>query len=148
VLVAGAVPGSRFSAEHAYRVAAVEERAGLRALDALVRGRLLREMEEGGYAFTHDLVQATVYQEAGEARRRLNHRRVLAVLEEEGAPATDLARHALAAGLRAPAVRHSVAAGEAAPAVLVVRDALGHYERARAAAEATGPDPTRAGPVA
>jgi hypothetical protein len=45
VLVAGAVLDSRFSAEHAYRVAAVEERAGLRALDARVRGRLLREME-------------------------------------------------------------------------------------------------------
>src|SRR2546423_10128517 len=105
VLRAGAVLGSRFSAEHAYRVAAVEERAGLRALDALVRGRLLRE--EGGYAFTHDLVQATVYQEAGEARRRLYHRRALAVLEAEGAPAAELARHALAAGLHAPAVRHS-----------------------------------------
>jgi DNA-binding SARP family transcriptional activator/tetratricopeptide (TPR) repeat protein len=140
VLVAGAVLGSRFSAEHAYRVAAVEERAGLRALDALVRGRLLREMEEGGYAFTHDLIQATVYQEAGEARRRLYHRRVLAVLEAEGAPAAELARHALAARLLAPAVRHSVVAGEAALEVLAVRDALAHFERARRLVAVAGPD--------
>lgn len=94
VLAAGAVLGGRFRAQDAFRVAAVQDRAGLRAMDALVRGRLLRETEEGTYLFGHDLVQATVYQEAGEARRRLYYRQALAVLEKEGAPAVDLARQA------------------------------------------------------
>ena len=140
VLTAAAVLGGRFSAECAIQVAAVEERAGLRALEALVRWLLLQERQEGGCAFVHDLVQAAVYREAGETRRRLYHRRALAVLEGVGAQAAELARHALAAGLLAAGVSYSVAAGDAALALLDVRDALGHYERARALTAAAAPE--------
>ena len=67
----------------------------------------------------------------GHARRRLLHRRAFEVLEEGGAPAAQLARHALAGGLAEQAFRYGVAAGDAAVEVFSVKDAIEHYERAR-----------------
>ena len=68
----------------------------------------------------------------GQARRRVLHRRALEVLEEEGgAPAPQLARHALAGGIAEPAFRYSMAAGDQAMEVFAAHDAIEHYERAR-----------------
>ena len=53
------------------------------------------------------------------------------MLEEGGAPAAQLARHALAGGLAEQAFRYGVAAGDAAVEVFSVKDAIEHYERAR-----------------
>jgi hypothetical protein len=53
------------------------------------------------------------------------------LLEAQAAPAAELAHHALAAGRPDAAFRHSLAAGDAAIGLFAVRDALGHYERAR-----------------
>jgi hypothetical protein len=83
------------------------------------------------YAFGHDLVREVVYQDAGAARRAALHRRALAALESEGAPAAELARHALAAGAVEAALRHSIQAGDASLAVFAVPDGLAHDERAR-----------------
>ena len=47
--------------------------------------------------FAHDLVRAVVYTEAGDARRRLFHRRAGALLERTTAAPTELARQALGA---------------------------------------------------
>src|SRR5439155_10981287 len=81
VLAAGTVLGGPFRAERVLRVAAVEERRGERALDHLVRGRLLREVAgTGAYTVGHDLVREVLYAELGEARRRRLHRRALAVV--------------------------------------------------------------------
>ncbi|MGH3145196.1 MAG: tetratricopeptide repeat protein, partial [Rubrobacter sp.] len=71
------------------------------------------------------------YTEMGHARRRLLHRRAFEVLEEGGAPAARLARHALAGSFAESAFRYSVAAGDAAMEVFAARDAIEHYERAR-----------------
>ena len=138
---AGAVLVRGFDFESVVDVAGLGVEEGLRGLDELIERRLVRE-EAGGrereslihpgatYSFTHEKIRQVAYTEMGHARRRLFHRRALEVLEEGGAPAAQLARHALAGGLLEQAFRYSVA-GDAAVEVFSVRDAIDHYERAR-----------------
>jgi DNA-binding SARP family transcriptional activator len=141
LLVAGAMLATRFTFDQLWRVAEIPERDALDALDVLVRARVLREEgEEGWYAFTHATVQTLVSAEAGAARRQVAQRRVLAVLEQLGAPATDLADRALAAGLPEQGIAYGVAAGDAALGQRAVREAIAHYERARGQVDAGGPD--------
>jgi DNA-binding SARP family transcriptional activator len=122
LLAAATVLGGAFSAERVVRIAGITERSGERALDHLVRRRLLRDVPEmGAYTVSHDLVREVLYTALGPARRRGLHRRALAVLEAAGAPAGELARHAVAAGPRE---------------VLAVRDALAHDARVRTPVEA------------
>jgi tetratricopeptide (TPR) repeat protein len=59
------------------------------------------------------------------------HRRAFEVLKESGAPAAQLARHALLGGLAEQSFGYSVAAGDDAVEVFAARDAIEHYERAR-----------------
>ena len=129
LLAAGAVLGRRFSFRQLLVIAGLEEGAGLAGLDLAIRGRLLREGAVG-YSFGHDLVREVVYEEAGAARRAVLHGRALALLEGDAAPAAELARHALAAGLLERAVRHSLAAGNQALAVFAATDAITMYEQA------------------
>lgn len=75
-----------FTAEAVCRVARVDELAGLRALDRLVRARVLRERSDGRYAFHHRFVRASVFTEAGEARRRAYVLRAIEVLGQASAP--------------------------------------------------------------
>jgi hypothetical protein len=132
LLVAAAVIGTRFTFEHLCQVAELPEGTALDALDVLVRARVLREEnQEGWYTFSHDTIQATVYAAAGAARRRIFHRRALAMLAQRGTPAADLADQALAAGLHEQSVLYRVAAGDAALEARAVQDAIAHYERAR-----------------
>jgi DNA-binding SARP family transcriptional activator len=134
LLAAGAVLGQGCRFAHLCAVAALDESAGLAALDDLLAAELLRESgsgeQPGCYFFTHDKIRAVVYAEAGAARRRLFHQRAYTALAAT-APAATLAHHAAEAGLAAAAVGHSLAAGDAALAVFAVRDALTHYQRAR-----------------
>jgi hypothetical protein len=67
---------------------------------------------------------------AGEARRRIFHRRAFALLRGSGAPPAELARHAPAAGLGEPAFGHGPAAGQVAPTVFTMRDAIADDESA------------------
>ena len=153
LLAAGAVLGDGFGFELARRVVGLEENEGLSALDEALRGRLLRESrlrrggEYGGYSFVHDKIRDVVYTDAGEARRRVYHRRALEALEGEGAPAAELARHAHAARTTEAAFRHSVAAAEEALAVFAVEDARVHLGRARSLleGEASGGETSRLG---
>lgn len=130
LLTAGAVLGEGFSFEHLHRVAQIGEGEALRALDEALGTHLLREAGMG-YGFAHDKIGEVVYTEAGDARRRVFHRRALTILEEEDAPPAALARHAFAARLAGPAFRHSIAAGDGAMELFAARDAISHYERAR-----------------
>jgi tetratricopeptide (TPR) repeat protein len=82
-------------------------------------------------------LRAVAYEEAGEARRRIFHRRALETLGEDAAPA-ERAHHALAAGLPEEALRHNLAAGDAAMRVLAARNAIAHYSTAIALAERLG----------
>jgi DNA-binding SARP family transcriptional activator/tetratricopeptide (TPR) repeat protein len=143
LLRAGAVLERGFGFESVVRVAGQGEAEGLRGLDELIGCRLLLEEAGGGeveepllyaettYSFSHEKIRQVAYTEAGRARRRVLHRRAFEVLEEGGAPAAQLARHALAGGLAEQAFGYSVAAGDRAMEVFAVRDAIVHYERAR-----------------
>jgi DNA-binding SARP family transcriptional activator/tetratricopeptide (TPR) repeat protein len=143
LLRAGAVLERGFGFESMVRMAGLGESEGLRGLDELIERRLLLEEATGReeveeplaytgttYSFSHEKIRQVAYTEAGHARRRVLHRRAFEVLEEGGAPAAQLARHALAGGLAEQAFGYSVAAGNQAVEVLAVRDALKHYQRA------------------
>lgn len=143
MLTAGAVIGGDFGFESLLVVAGRGEALGLSALDGLVSARLLEESgtpSGGTYSFTHDKIRDVVYTEAGEARREVFHRRALEYLEDRGAPAAELARHALAAGLRQEASRRLLEAAEDAMAVFAAGDAVGYYERAQELLEDPPPD--------
>lgn len=135
LLTAGAVLDLKFMFEHLCAVSGVTEDAGLPALDELVSGRLLLEAPIVGaasvYLFSHNMIRGVVYTEAGDARRRLFHRRALEALETAREPAAVLAHHALAAGLTEVAFRHSVAAGQEALRLLATNEAIAHFETAR-----------------
>jgi DNA-binding SARP family transcriptional activator/tetratricopeptide (TPR) repeat protein len=142
LLVAGAVLGQGFTFEQLCQVAELREDEALTAIDEVLRTHLLREAVRpasataGGYLFSHDKIREVVYAAAGDARRRVFHRRALATLA--GAPAAQLVRHALAAGLDEPAVQLGRAAGDEAMRMLTARDAITHYGRAIETAERLG----------
>ena len=154
LLAAGAVLDHDFTFEHLCQVAGLEEQEGLSALDEALRsGQFVegRGLERVGaraqrsetqrqvssqsfvssYNFTHEKIRDVVYTEAGDARRRIFHRRALNILEAAAAPPATLAHHAREAGLVEPTIRFSVAAGDAAMQLFVVRDAIAQYEQAR-----------------
>lgn len=81
LLAAGSVLDEWFNAETVCGVAHVEEPEGLQALERLVRADVLRERDDGLYAFRHELVRAAVRAEFGEARRRVYHLRALEMRE-------------------------------------------------------------------
>jgi DNA-binding SARP family transcriptional activator len=151
LLTAAAVLGQGFGFDLLGHVSHLSDDDALAALDAVVRARLLRETGDGEagstsdqgrsrYVFAHDKIRDVVYAEAGDARRSVFHRRALDALEAAGAPAAELARHALASGQDEPALQYSVAAGDAAIRLLAARDAAAHYARAIALAERLGRD--------
>lgn len=134
LLAAAAVLGQAFSYRQLCHVSAVDPDEGLAALDELLATHLLVEAEAGDrrpYLFAHDKIRDVVYTEAGDARRRLFHKRAHALLSETGAPAAQMAHHAVAAGLAGPAFTQTLAAGDAAMDLFAVRDAVDQYERAR-----------------
>jgi DNA-binding SARP family transcriptional activator len=142
LLAAASVLGQGFTFELLCNVGRLTEDEALPALDSVVRSNLLHEIGQserqsggGQYIFAHDKIRDVVYSEAGEARRRVFHRRAIEALQTGGAPAAELARHALAGGLDEPALRFSIAAGDDAMRLLAARDAAVHYERAITLAE-------------
>jgi tetratricopeptide (TPR) repeat protein len=136
LLAAGSVLGQEFTFDQLCRVAGLNEDDALVAMDEVLRVHLLREAgtsdgrsTAGAYFFAHDKVRDVVYSDAGDARRRVFHRRALATLDGT-VPAAQLAHHAMAAGLDAPAVHFGRAAGDEAVQLLAARDAIVHFERA------------------
>jgi predicted ATPase len=112
----------------------VTEDLALPALDELISGRLLIEPAQPGvisaYTFTNDMLRDVVYTEAGDARRRLYHRRALEVLEAAKASAAVLAHHAVCAGLPQAIFHHSLTAGREALRIYALREAIIHFEHA------------------
>jgi DNA-binding SARP family transcriptional activator len=134
LLAAGAVLELRLTFERLCAVSNVAEDAGLPALDELVSGQLLLEVAQRGtastYTFTHNMIRDVVYTEAGDARRRLFHRRALDLLEASGDSAAVLAYHAVAAGLAEVAFHYSLSAGQEALRLSAVNEAKAHLEKA------------------
>jgi DNA-binding SARP family transcriptional activator len=135
LLAGGAVLERQITFEHLCAISNVSEDLALPALDELISSRLLLEAAQPGvasaYAFANDMLSNVVYTEAGDARRRLFHRRALEVLEAAGDSAAVLAHHALAAGLAQAAFHHSLAAGREALRLSAVSEAIVHLERTR-----------------
>jgi predicted ATPase len=135
LLTAGAILEQPLRFDRLCAIANLPEDAGLPALDELVSSQLLLEPAPPGdasaYAFADDMLRDVVYTEAGEARRRLFHRRALESLEEAKAPAAVLVHHALAAGLAEAALRHSLAAGREALRLSALAEAWVHCQQAR-----------------
>jgi hypothetical protein len=139
LLAAATVLGGAFRAEWAVWLAGLDERSGERALDHLVRRRLLQEVPETGvYRVSDDLVREVVYAELGPARRNRLHRSALALLEAEGVPGAELARHAVALGLQEPNVAHTLTGDKSSLKILPLSNALARRERSRTQAEASG----------
>jgi alkanesulfonate monooxygenase SsuD/methylene tetrahydromethanopterin reductase-like flavin-dependent oxidoreductase (luciferase family)/DNA-binding SARP family transcriptional activator len=133
---AGAVLGTQASAQRLWQVAELGVQTGVEALEEAVGSGMLREEQAGAgrpgsYRFAHELIRDVVYTELGEARRQVLHQHALALLQTEGARASELAYHALLAGEAEAASRYSVQAGDEAMAVMAVEDAIGHYQQAR-----------------
>jgi predicted ATPase len=135
LLVAGAALEHELTFERLRATANVSEDAALPALDELVSTRLLVEgllpAAAGAYSFPNDMIRDVVYTEAGDARRRLFHRRALEFLTAAQASPAELAHHALAAGLPEAAFHHTVAAGAEALRLAAFGEAIIHLERAR-----------------
>lgn len=139
LLAAGAVLEQRLTFERLCAISHLEEDEGLAALDELISSRLLVEGAQpdapSGYEFAHNMIREVVYTEAGDARRRLFHRRALDVLEAGKVPAAALVHHALAAGEEAAAFRRSLIAGQEALRLAAPSEAIVHFERARQIAQ-------------
>jgi predicted ATPase len=134
-LVAAAILEQRPSFEHLCAIANISEDFGLSALDEVVSSRLLWEVEQPGrasaYTFANDMIRDVVYTEAGDARRRLFHRRALELLEAARDSAAVLAHHALAAGLDEAAFLYSLTAAREALRLGAMKEAEAHLEQAR-----------------
>ena len=133
LLMAAAALERQAQEQRLYQIANLEEADGLPALLELLNSGLLVEhgMEKRPYQFSHSTIREVAYTEAGEARRRLFHRRAFAGLEQDNAPPAELAFHALAARLDEPACRYAILAGEVAQIACAYNDALAHYDQAR-----------------
>ncbi len=135
LLAAGAVLDQGITFERLCNVSNVSDDTGLSALDELVSGRFLLEVTQPGtasaYTFANDMIRDVVYTEAGDARRRLFHKRALDMLEADKDSAAVVAHHALAAGLAEAGFRHSLAAGQEALRFAAVSAAIVHFEKAR-----------------
>ncbi|WP_084628170.1 ATP-binding protein [Amycolatopsis nigrescens] len=138
LLAAAAVLGREFhrqvlAATMAAPVAQVD-----RMLDQAVTVRLVHALGAGRFAFAHDLVRETLYEELDETEARGWHAAVVRALD--GAPAlagrvfpADLARHAYLAGPELEpevARKHLRAAAKDAGGRLAFEEAIGHYRRA------------------
>jgi DNA-binding SARP family transcriptional activator len=130
LLEAGAVLGQDFDFSVVRQVTQLEEDQALNALDELLRSRLILEAN-ANYVFSHDKVREVSFDEAGEARRRVYHRRAFHSLQGKRASASVLARHAHGAHLWLEAFRASIQAGDEATNVYAWRESAGHYENAR-----------------
>jgi predicted ATPase len=134
LLTGGVVLEHRITFERMCAISNLSEDQGLPALDELISSRLLLETAQpdmvSDYAFTNDMLRDVVYTEAGDARRRLFHRRALEILEKGGESAAILAYHAQAAGLAQVAFHYSLAAGREAMRLTAMSEAIVHFEHA------------------
>jgi DNA-binding SARP family transcriptional activator len=139
LIAAGAALELQLTYQRLCATANVSEDAGLPALDELLSSRLLVEgvlpAADDCYTFPNEMIRDVVYTEAGDARRRLFHRRALDLLAAAEEPEAVLAHHALVAGQAEAAFHHSLAAGAAALRLLAAGEAVVHFEKARGLAQ-------------
>jgi tetratricopeptide (TPR) repeat protein len=131
-----AVLGGRFDFDTVLAVAQEPEDRLLRALEFLVKRRLLcEEAEDGNYDFSHDKVREVAYREIGGARRMLLHRAVAETLERraEGGPHerdARLAEHYERGHVWNKALHYMLLAAERSQTLFAMRDAMHWLDRA------------------
>jgi DNA-binding CsgD family transcriptional regulator len=135
------VAGSRVTHDVLRAASGLSDVSFLAATESLRRSDIVRDVEEGSdivYHFTHPLLQRTVYEEVGAARRRELHASVARLLEERfgkdaGQHATELAFHfvrANAPSLADKSVQYLHRAGSHALAVHADREAARYLQHA------------------
>ena len=132
VLEAAALAAEPFLPALLAPACALSELDTVLAIDEAVQVQLLREHEQGGYAFAHDLVQQALEGSLPDARRRLVHRRLALGAEAARAAPARIAAHHEASGDLVRAVVHRIAAGEQAWALLAMPEAIAHWQQALA----------------
>ena len=105
------------------------EEALVEQLDELWRRRIILEQGADAYDFSHAQLREVVYAGVSHARRRLWHRRIAEALEQLSGPAASRPSHELAfhyeqAGQWAKAVGHYQRAGAAAQAIFAMSEVL------------------------
>ena len=135
-LEVAAVLGRHFDFDTLLAVTREPEERLLRALEVLVKRRLLREDAEGFYDFSHDKVREVAYRDIGAARRMLLHRAVAEALESGSEGEARLAEHFARGHVWSKALHCMVLAGERSQKLFAMRDALHWLARAVSLAEA------------
>ena len=152
-LALAAVIGRDFDVDVLTTLVDTDEDTLLDLLDGAITAGIVAEPEQqyGRYRFVHALIQHTLYQDLGTARRQRAHQRIAEALEARGdddAFVAELAHHWMAATRpadAAKAIHYARRAGDAALAVYAPLDAVDWYTQALElqARQAAGDDHTR-----
>ncbi|HXF60509.1 MAG TPA: AAA family ATPase, partial [Caldilineaceae bacterium] len=139
VLDAAVAVGREFDFEVVARAAALSDSAALDALDELHRARLIQPLEHLRFTFDHSLTVEVAYQEVGEVRHRLLHRRVAAALESIYHDRLDevaglLVQHYIEGEQPEQAAKYAWQAGQRAVGLAAWKEAADFFEQALAGA--------------
>jgi class 3 adenylate cyclase/tetratricopeptide (TPR) repeat protein len=150
VLPLAAVIGREFDVDLLARVSEHPEEEVLDVLDAAAAAALVTEVSttSGRYAFSHALIQHTLYQDLGATRRALAHRRVAEAIEavtsdHPGARVGELAYHWCNAAQPVnadKAIAYARQAGDAALAALAPDEAVRYFSQALRIVDLTADD--------
>jgi hypothetical protein len=140
-LAAASVLGNEFRLALLAEVAGAEPDAVLAALDEALAAGVVRELDAGRYAFTHQLLRDALYEELGTTRRVRLHERAGEALQRlagrgGAADPAELAHHfvlAAPAGRSREAVGYARAAGQQSMRLLAYEAAAHQFEAALAA---------------
>jgi DNA-binding SARP family transcriptional activator/tetratricopeptide (TPR) repeat protein len=141
VLSAAAVIGRSFDFDTLLAVSGRSDDEAVTALEGLLTHHLIVEARAGAataplYDFSHDKLRELALEETSLARRRLLHRRAAESLAAhahgDGASASQIAAHFLAAGNEPAAAEYERAAGAHARGLYAHREALAHFNTALA----------------
>lgn len=137
-----AVLGRRFDFETLLALTREPEERFLHAIESLVKRRLLREDQEGGfYDFNHEKVREVVYRDIGIARRVLLHRAVAEMLEQHPTSKAHeldarLAEHYERANVWPKALLYLGLAADQSQKLFAMRESLHWFDRAVALLQA------------
>lgn len=141
VVDAAVAIGREFEFEIVGRVSALSDAATLDALDELRQARLISALDERQFAFNHSLTMEVAYQEVGELRHRLLHRRVAVALETIHQDRLDevaglIAEHYAEGNQSDLAAKYARRAGQRALRLAAWKAAIGFFRQALAATPA------------
>ena len=141
-----AIAGRRFDFDLLQTLTHHDERELLALVKELIAAQLVVEESAERFAFRHALTREAIYAELLARERVALHREVAAALERQHADSLDavveaLAYHTWAAGDWDRAGEYAIRAARHAADLSAPREAVGHLDRALAAAERSGKTP-------